>query len=291
MIPARRRTPRGGAAGLAAPCITLALALLLRPSPAAAAEIEWQPLNAIYTTTRAAIEAAVRGSASTLRIGDPAEVKVAFVDLDEHPGAVSATVRPEVIVVPAPAACLPDGCFVDILTDDEGAFRRWTSVFSRHGSVGLGGAFRHGMRDLIVDGHRHRFDGARYRYTGALEAWSPLTDVGEATRAWLDEEMQPLENDDPAQVWVAFVQLHEGSAARDRRDLIVQNENLDWCGTAGCSIDVYTFDGQSYAQVGAFLGGIVDLADGFSHGLRDLMLGDVLFRFDGTRYVPAAEFR
>lgn len=272
--------------------LAVAAALTLPAHPATAEDLEWQPLTTVYTTTRTAIEVAVTPDTMAVDLGDPRTIQVAFAELSEPAGDVAAESRPEIFVWPAPAACTQERCRIEILADDHGTYAGLTSLYAS--SLALGTAFRHGMRDLLVDGHRYRFDGIRYLYTGALGAWWRLTEVDAATRAWFEEEQRRtnelFERDDPARVSVAFVELHDEASAgpeRHRDDLVIYNRNVDWCGTGGCAIMVYGFDGQGYTPLAYFLGYVIDLGSGFSHGLRDLVVDDVPFRFDGRHYVFA----
>ena len=99
------------------PLVAAALMISLLSHRAAAEDLAWLPLTAFDAEVRAAIET----GATTQHLGvfaftDPADVQLAFAELDEQPGDAPFAERSEIILRRDPAICPPNDCPVMILT-------------------------------------------------------------------------------------------------------------------------------------------------------------------------------
>jgi hypothetical protein len=221
----------------------------------------------------------------------PADLEVAFVELDEQPGDAPFENRSEIILRLAPEACRKEDCPIMILTWDQGAYAMLT--LQRGPGFALGTGFSHGLRNLIVRGNYLWFTGRAYVDTGSIEGWRVLTDVDPADRAWIEAALGIGTALAPApklpvadRVFLTFVELDDPPlSVQARPEVIVLDMNYQSCLARGCDVTVYATDGERPAVIGAFLGRYVDLGPGDHNGKRDLLIdGTRLFTFDGERY-------
>lgn len=271
----------------------VAVALALPTRPASAEDLEWHPLNAIYTTTRTAIEVAVtRESVGLFDFADPGRIQVAFAELDEHPGHGPSARRSEVILRRAPEACTLYDCPVMILTWGQVSYVGVTVL--KGPALALGTGFKHGLRNLVVNGDRLWFTGREYRDTEQIEGWRVLTDLDPLDRGWIEEECRigveivPGENPPAADnVFVALVELDQnrGSTSQPHPEIVVMDRNPLSCGSAGCSFSVYAVGSEGRRRIGGFQGSKLSFGAGYHNGMRDVILDAAgLFTFDGAEY-------
>jgi hypothetical protein len=255
-----------------APWALLAAALVLPSAAAPAQELVWQPLTTIYTPMREMLE---------MRVGtyDPARVFVAFVELDEHP---TAEPRLEALVL---STRFGRCCSFTVLSPY--ASGHYDVLGGAAGtSIALGPGWRRGKRDILIDGESYRFDGWEYQYNGAIDAWYEWDELDAATRTWIERTLDP--DDDPEQLYVAFADLDAPDSTAGTgldREVIVHNTNGSWCGSAGCSFDIYTYRSGRYVPIWRVTAHVFDLGPGYTNGWRDLFVDRrMTVQFDGTDY-------
>jgi len=75
-------------------------------------------------------------------------------------------------------------------------------------------------------------------------------------------------------------------------DVIWNNTSALYCGTAGCSFDIYFREGTGWRPVARLLAFEVDVAAGRTRGVRDILVtgrrGSALWHWNGRHYAPAA---
>ncbi|MBK0401266.1 peptidoglycan-binding protein [Limibaculum sp. M0105] len=75
-------------------------------------------------------------------------------------------------------------------------------------------------------------------------------------------------------------------------DVIWNNTSSLYCGTAGCSFDIYFREGTGWRPVARLLAFEVDVAAGRTRGVRDILVtgrrGSALWQWNGRHYAPAA---
>ncbi|MDT8342931.1 MAG: peptidoglycan-binding domain-containing protein [Thermohalobaculum sp.] len=74
-------------------------------------------------------------------------------------------------------------------------------------------------------------------------------------------------------------------------DVIWNNTSTLYCGTAGCSFDIYLREGSGWRPVARLLAFEVDAAPGRTRGVRDILVtgrrGSALWQWNGRHYAPA----
>jgi hypothetical protein len=277
--------------------LAMAFALWLPIGDAAGDDLAWLPLTAFDAEARTMIEdTAVREVGSTLfDFGRPATIEVAFAEIDGRSGDVPAEDRSEIILRLVPDACSRDHCPIMILSWHQGSYRMLTT--QRGPGFALGTRFSHGVRDIVVRGEPLWFTGRDYLNTGSVEGWRVLTDLAPTDRAWIEaalgigvERLPAPHLPTPDRVFVATVELDEAPpAATAAPEVIVVDVNFQSCGRRGCTITVYSGDGDRHAAIGDMVGDAVDLGPAFHNGKRDLLIdGAALSTFDGARYASVA---
>jgi hypothetical protein len=90
----------------------------------------------------------------------------------------------------------------------------------------------------------------------------------------------------------AVVGLREND--RSSQDLLIFIDHPNWCGSGGCTMQVWKFTGRSYTSIGDIVGvneGKAAFAGTVTNGYRDLVINKADYCvFDGKRYVEQMPF-
>jgi hypothetical protein len=90
----------------------------------------------------------------------------------------------------------------------------------------------------------------------------------------------------------AAVSLREND--RFAQDLLIYIDHPNWCGSGGCTMQIWKFNGRSYTSVGDIVGvdkGEAAFAGTATNGFRDLVVNKANYLvFDGKRYVEQMPF-
>lgn len=122
----------------------------------------------------------------------------------------------------------------------------------------------------------------------------PGTELDRAARALVAQDLNEAEGRrERPLILVGSAQL---GRAQDPPALFVQLQSPRECGSAGCSTSVYLRSGNGWRKVLDGVSGPVAVADTRSKGMRDLLVGQGRYVWNGTRYVdvrpaPAVNLR
>lgn len=122
----------------------------------------------------------------------------------------------------------------------------------------------------------------------------PGTELDRAARALVAQDLTEAEGQrERPLILVGSARL---GRAQDQPALFVQLQSPRECGSAGCNTSVYLRQSGGWRKVLDSVSGPVTVADTRSRGMRDLLVGQERYVWNGTRYVdvrpaPAVDVR
>lgn len=113
----------------------------------------------------------------------------------------------------------------------------------------------------------------------------PGTELDRAARALVAQDLTEAEG--RREIPLVLVGSAQLGRAQDQPALFVQLQSPRECGSAGCNTSVYLRRSGSWRKVLDSVSGPVTVADTRSRGMRDLLVGQERYVWNGTRYVDA----
>ena len=122
----------------------------------------------------------------------------------------------------------------------------------------------------------------------------PGTELDRAARTLVAQDLNEAEG--RRELPLVLVGSARLGRAQDQPALFVQLQSPRECGSAGCNTSVYLRQAGAWRKVLDSVSGPVTVADTRSRGLRDLLVGQERYVWNGTQYVnsrpaPAVDIR
>lgn len=113
----------------------------------------------------------------------------------------------------------------------------------------------------------------------------PGTELDRAARTLVAQDLNEAEG--RRELPLVLVGSARLGRAQDQPALFIQLQSPRECGSAGCNTSVYLRQAGAWRKVLDSVSGPVSVADTRSRGMRDLLVGQERYVWNGTRYVGA----